>query len=120
MKNKSNFCPNRIKLMLELKGYPRVTDTQLSIMLGYEIANISVWKNKSPELLDRIYNVCNRLELNFKQLMQLPNRQLVYELNMHSINASFWDKKRPKVLVELTRFFEETGLTFEEIYKKNS
>ena len=106
--------------MLEVKGYPRVTDTQLSIMLGYEIANISVWKNKSPESLDRIYNVCNRLELNFKQLMQLPNRQLVYELDMHSINASFWDKKRPKVLVELTRFFEETGLTFEEIYKKNS
>lgn len=120
MKNKSNFCPNRIKLMLEVKGYPRITDTQLSIMLGYEIANISVWKNKSPELLDRIHNACNRLELNFNQLMQLHNRQLVYELNMHSINASFWDKKRPKVLVELTRFFEETGLTFEDIYKKNS
>ena len=120
MKNKSNFCPNRIKLMLEYKGYPRVTDTQLSIMLGYEIANVSVWKNKSPELLDRIHEVCNRLECTFNQLMQMPNRQLVYELNMHSINASFWDKKRPKVLVELTRFFEETGLTFEEIYKKNS
>lgn len=115
----SNFSPNRIKFLLEQNGYGRVTDTKLAEMLNRKKHNIAMWKNKSPDLLDRINDVCVKYDFTFYELMEVPNKNLVVLLGKHPLIAYQWEKKKPKLILDLINFFGTTGLTFEMIYKND-
>ena len=116
MKQKTNFCPNKIKCLLEYKGFGRITDSELAELLGVKKNTISRWKIKSPILFDKIHNS----KIEFEKLIKILNNQLIFILKLNPINIYNWDKQRPLLLTKLEYFFNKTGLTFEDIYENNN
>lgn len=111
---KGNFNPNKIKMLLEYKGYGRFTDKKLAIELDHHVNRIAMWKIKSPIILDKIRSS----GCTFKEFMNMEGKEAMFELNYNPRQFYRWNKKRPKLLTDLQTFFEKYNLTFEEIYEK--
>jgi hypothetical protein len=110
----TNFNPKKIKFLLEYEGFGRVTDIELANMIGVKVDTIARWKNKSPDLFDRI----NQSGISFYRLLEMPNYQLLEVLKYKPSLLYNWNKKRPNLLIKMNQFFEKTNLTFEMIYEK--
>jgi hypothetical protein len=113
---KSHFNPKKIKFLLEYEGFGRVTDNELAEMIGVKVDTIARWKNKSPDLFDRI----NQSGITFYKLLEMPNDALLSVLGYKPSLLYNWNKKRPNLMIKMNQFFEKTNLTFEMIYETNN
>jgi len=113
---KTNFNPNKIKFLLEYKGFGRVTDTKLAELFGVKKNTIARWKIRSPILFDKIANT----GFLFDRIIEMPNDVLINSLKMNPLTAYNWNKKRPYLLEKTKEFLDKHNIKFEEIYENNN
>lgn len=106
------FNPDKLKFLIEAKGYKRPTDKELASILGVKINSIARWKKTGHRLFDDIH----KTKIPFETLIKQDNKSICEMLKYTKNAHTNWEVSRPNVLISLQKTLRKFNIKFENIY----